>query len=299
MRRIEEARMGVDQTERGGGWLRSLVRGPRALLAAAIGAVVTAVAVGVVTERISTSDLADRLRFGAPPIGVTVFPFPAMGAVPGAASAGRLDTPAMRRRIDGRPVSELPDDLPLVAAHATSVLLRLRGEWSAGVDIVDMRVRVLRRGPLLTGTLLLGPGPQGATEGVVLGTTVDDPVPRLVQEGGARPYFATHRISLAHGESLDVTLAPRAAHASVEWDLAIDYVADGRTGTEHVGGGGVASDHVDAQPFAITATPPRLSDYQAVYWVDVEDPDLRVRLLTPDRYCAADHTLDRGHVLGC
>jgi hypothetical protein len=193
----------------------------------------------------------------------------------------------------------VPDALPVIAAHQTGVSLQLQGRRSAGVDIVDMRVRVLGTGPPLTGTLVLGPGPQGADESTVLQTTVDDPVPRLTQAGSDQPYFATHHVTLAHDEPFLLVLTVTAARAAVRWDLEIDYVADGRAGTEYVGAGGVVHGDADPQPFAITATPPRLREYRVVYTTDVRDPDWRVRLVTPDQDCAAEHALYPSLSLGC
>jgi hypothetical protein len=257
----------------------------------AIGALLTALVVAVGKQLFPTPDVADRLRLGQPPIDVTVTPWATLSAVPGAASRDRLDTPALRPEIDGRAPGDLPVNLPIVAAGSMSISLELRGQRSAGVDIVGMRVRVLRQGPPLTGTILLGPGPQGASEKVVLETTVDDPVPRLAEAGSRQPYFTGHHVTLGLDELFLLTLAPAAARSSLQWDLAIEWVADGRIGTEYVGAGGVVTGDHDPRPFEITAVAPRLSDYGVVY---AADSDMVYRLLTPDRYCAAEPALQAG-----
>jgi hypothetical protein len=50
----------------------------------------------------------------------------------------------------------------------------------------------------------------------------------------------------------------------------------------------------DPRPFEITAVAPRLSDYGVVY---AADSDMVYRLLTPDRYCAAEQALQSGGVV--
>jgi hypothetical protein len=276
----------------------SLLTWPRALAAAAVGAALTALAVGIAQDLFPISEIADGLRFGDA-IGVTVLPFDTLGAVPGAASQQALDTAHWRTEIDGQPVASLPHDLPVVPAHSTTVLFELRGQRSSGVDIIGAQVRVLKREAAFKGSFFLGPGPQGANDGVVLQASLDDPVPRLTEADTGHPYFPGHHITLVQNESFPLTVMPKADHSFLQWDLAVQYVVAGRSATEYIGSGGVVHGGNDPHPFSITGLQAHLTDYRAVYTMDVQSPDLNYRLLTPDQYCAAEQELYEHFYFNC
>jgi hypothetical protein len=175
------------------------------------------------------------------------------------------------------------------------VHLQLTGQRSLPVDVVGMRIRVLRRQPPLTGTLLLGPGPQGSNPNIVLRATVDDPAPKLTEVNGdtvvQQPYFASHHISLSRGETVPVALSTEAVHGYCEWDIAIEYVADGKSAVMYVGRNGIVHGDRDPRPFAVSALPPRMGDYGVVYTFPAYSTgNVYYRRISPDQYCSAVST---------
>lgn len=144
----------------------------------------------------------------------------------------------------------------------------------------------------LTGTFLLGPGPQGAGPEVVLQTTVDDRASRLTERTpgmpASEPYFASHHITLSHGETVTIALFTSAVHGYSQWDLVVDYIADGKTAVMYVGRNGVIHGNLDPRPFAISALPPRIQDYGVVYTFPAQTVgDSYYRRINPDEYCSA------------
>jgi len=155
-----------------------------------------------------------------------------------------------------------------------------------------MRIRVLRRETPLTGTFLLGPGPQGDTADLVLQATVDDPAPKLTEPAAGatiqQPYFSTHHASLSRGQTLPIVMFMKAAHCYCEWDVAIEYVADGKTAVMHVGKSGIMRGDKGDRPFAISALPPRIQDYGVVYTFPAQGTgDSYYRRVPAEQYCSA------------
>ena len=273
--------------------LRRLLASPVGIAIAAISALVTALVVGVGQELLPKELLADRLRPGDP-ISVTVVPSVPQAGVPGAAARERLDSPTMQRAVEAMrpPFPEALGKTQLVPASQTEIVLQLIGRRSQPVEIVGMHIRVLHREAPLTGSFLLGPGPQGGGPDVLLRATVDDPVPRLthVVQGTdtQEPFFASHHISLMRGESVPVALFITAGHGYCEWDLAVDYLADGKAATLFVGRNGVVHGERDDRPFAISALPPRIHDYGVVYTFPAQTVgDSYYKRITADQYCPA------------
>jgi hypothetical protein len=280
----------------GVGRLRRLLSSPVTILVAAVSALVTALVVGVGQELLPKENLADRLRTGDA-IGVTVVADEPQAAVPGAVARERLDSPDSQRAVEAirPPFPEAVGKVQLVPASSMQIYLQLTGKRSQPVDIIGMRVRVLRRQAPLTGTFLLGPGPQGSSPDVVLQATVDDPAPRLteVTNGTAaqEPYFASHHVSLARGETVPFVLFAKATRSYSEWDIAIDYVADGKNAVAYVGRNGLVQGNRDSRPFAISALPPRIQDYGVVYTFPADGVgDSYYRRIDSDHYCSAVST---------
>jgi hypothetical protein len=275
------------------GRVRRLLTSPISILLGAFAALVTALVVGVGQELIPKENLADQLRRGDA-FTVTVVTDPPHEAVPGAVARERLDSLDSQRAIESMrpPFSEAIGKAQFVPANQTQIYLQLTGQRSQPVNVIGMHIRVLKREPPLSGTLLLGPGPQGSSPDVVLQTTVDDPSPRLIEFGGEsstrEPYFATHHISLARAETVPIVLFATAGHCYCEWDVAIDYLADGKKAVLYAGRGGIVHGDRDARPFAISALPPRIQNYGVVYTLPVEGTgDLYYRRIASDHYCDA------------
>jgi hypothetical protein len=272
--------------------LRRVASSPLAVLVAAVSALVTALVVGVGQELFPKENLADRLRPGDA-IGVTVSTEEPQAAVPGAVARERLDSPDSQKAIEAirPPFSDAVANVPLVPASQTRIFLQLTGQRSQPVNVIGMRIRVLRREPPLTGTFLLGPGPQGDTADLVLQATVDDPAPKLSEPAGGsiqQPYFSTHHASLSRGQTVPIVMFMKAAHCYCEWDVAIEYVSDGKTGVTHVGKSGIMRGARGDRPFAITALPPRIQDYGVVYTFPAQGAgDSYYRRVPADQYCSA------------
>jgi hypothetical protein len=272
--------------------LRRLLSSPIAVMVAAVSALITALVVGVGQELFPKENLADRLRPGDA-IGVTVATDEPQAAVPGAVARERLDSPDSQKTVEAiRP--PFPDALgkvQLVPASQTRIYLQLTGQRSQPVNVIGMRIRVLRRQAPLTGTFLLGPGPQGDTSDLVLQATVDDPAPKLTQlaDGPVQePYFSTHHKTLSRGESVPIVMFTKAAHGYCEWDVAIEYVADSKTAVMHVGRNGIMRGDRNDRPFAISALPPRIESYGVVYTFPAQGVgDSYYRRISSDQYCSA------------
>jgi hypothetical protein len=275
------------------GRIRRLLTSPIGILLGALAALFTAIVVGVGQELIPKENLADQLRRGDP-FAVTVVTEPPHEAVPGAVARERLDSPESQRVIESMraPFSEAVGKAQFVPANQTQIHLQLTGQRSQPVNVIGMHIRVLKREPPLTGTLLLGPGPQGSSPDVVLQATVDDRSPRLVEFGGQsstkEPYFATHHISLARAETVAVVLFTAAGHCYCEWDIAIDYLVDGKQSVLYAGRGGIVHGDGDPRPFAISALPARIQDYGVVYALPGQSTaDFHYRRISSDGYCDA------------
>jgi len=272
-----------------------LLHSPIGAVGAAVAALLTAVVVGVGLELVPVREIADQLRFGDP-ISATIVSDPPEAGVPGAATNVTLAGDADQREITNLrpPLPSKVRGAPLVPVGWMAVLVELRGRRSEPVDVLNAHVRVLRCQPPLTGTFLLGPGPQGSEESLVLSTTVDDLAPRLLGAGDGQPYFPGHRLTLARDETVAMTIEERSTRSYCEWDLALDYVTNGHRGTAYVGSGGVVSGSHDGQPFTITARPPRIERYGAVYGIDTSlTSEFRYERLTRDRYCSVVRVLYR------
>jgi hypothetical protein len=263
------------------------------VLVAAVSALITALVVGVGQELFPKENLADRLRPGDA-IGVTVATDEPQAAVPGAVARERLDSPDSQRAVEAiRP--PFPDALgkvQLVPASRTRIYLQLTGRRSQPVNVIGMRIQVLRRQAPLTGTFFLGPGPQGDSPDLVLQATVDDPAPKLTEPAAdasvKEPYFTTHHVSLSRGESVPIVMFVKAAHGYCEWDIAVEYVADGKTAVMHVGKNGIMRGDRGDRPFAISALPPRIQNYGVVYTFPAEGAgDSYYRRISSDQYCSA------------
>lgn len=280
-----------------GSRLRRLLASPVAIALAAISALVTALIVGVGQELFPKENLADRLRAGDA-ISVTIVTEVPQAGVPGAAARERLDSPSSEKAVEAirPPFPERVGKVELIpASSAQMVHLQLTGQRSLPVDVVGMRIRVLRRQPPLTGTLLLGPGPQGSNPNIVLRATVDDPAPKLTEVNGdtvvQQPYFASHHISLSRGETVPIALSTEAVHGYCEWDIAIEYIADGKSAVMYVGRNGIVHGDRDDRPFAVSALPPRMGDYGVVYTFPAYSTgDVYYRRISPDQYCSAVST---------
>jgi hypothetical protein len=283
----------MPEERRPGGRLGRLLTSPAGIIVGALTALFTALVVGVGQELIPKENLADVFR-GGDPFTVTVSTDVPQESVPGAVARERLDSPDSQRAVESMraPYKEAVGNVKLVPAGQTEIYLQLRGRRSQPVNIIGMHVRVLRREPPLTGTLLLGPGPQGDSPDVVLQTTIDEPSPRLIElsaEGLAQqPFFATHHVSLSLGETVLFALFTKVGHCYCEWDVAVEYVADGKPAVLYAGRNGIVHSDRDPRPFAISALPPRIQDYDVVYSLPFEvTTDFTYRRLSSDRYCDA------------
>jgi hypothetical protein len=294
-RSLDRTGQGAPGREQGrsGGRIRRLLASPIGILLGALAALFTAIVVGVGQELIPKENLADQFRRGDP-FTVTVVAEPPHEAVPGAVARERLDSLDSQRVIESMraPFSEAVGKARFVPASQTQIHLQLTGQRSQPVNVIGMHIRVLKREPPLTGTLLLGPGPQGSSLDVVLQATVDDLSPRLVEFGGQnsaqQPYFATHRISLARAETVSVVLFTTVGHCYCEWDLAIDYLADGKQSVLYAGRDGIVHGDRDPRPFAISALPARIQDYGVVYTLPAQvTTDFHYRRISSDQYCDA------------
>jgi hypothetical protein len=273
--------------------MRRVLASPVGILLGAFAALATALVVGVGQELIPKESLADLFRRGDP-FTVTVVTDPPHEAVPGAVARERLDSLDSQRAIESMrpPFSEALGRSRFVPANQAATYLQLTGQRSQPVNVTGIHIRVLKREPPLTGTLLLGPGPQGSSPDVVLQATVDDPSPRLIESGGQatsrEPYFATHHISLSRAETVRVVLFTTASHCYCEWDVAIDYLADGKQAVLYAGRDGIVHGDRDPRPFAISALPPRIQDYGVVYTLPVEGSGgLYYRRISSASYCDA------------
>jgi hypothetical protein len=282
---------GQADKEHTGGRLRRLLASPAGVIAGALTALFTALVVGVGQELVPKENLADLFR-GGDPFSVTVATDVPQEAVPGAVARERLDSAESQQAIESMraPFKEAIGKARLVPADQTTIYMQLTGQRSQPVNVIGMHIRVLKREAPLTGTLLLGPGPQGDSPNIVLQATVDDPSSKLVElvngVPAQQPYFATRHVSVARGEAVPFALFTRAGHCYCEWDVAVDFVADGRQSVLYVGRNGIVHGDRDPRPFAISAVPPRIENYGVVYALPVEaTTDFSYRRLSSDRYC--------------
>lgn len=131
-----------------------------------------------------------------------------------------------------------PDDLfrdSALRRRATKVgvsgtKLTIEGANSHTVVITEIHAKILRRDPLVTGTLLSAP-PQGIERLVRIGFDLDqpDPIARVSTQGElGEPYFASNAVTLKDHETATFQIDAHAAKATYTWAVQVDLVVDGR-----------------------------------------------------------------------
>jgi hypothetical protein len=121
--------------------------------------------------------------------------------------------PALVAKYGGGPVGRL--DIVIVAEGGRSQ-----------TRIVDIRPRVLKTLPLLTGTYF---HPVTAGQGDVIALQANlDGTDRLLRGTDRKPYFTAKQILLNRGEQETLRLSFTAAKAAYEFELVATIVADGR-----------------------------------------------------------------------
>ncbi|MGW4956317.1 hypothetical protein ACWEPL_03710 [Nonomuraea sp. NPDC004186] len=132
-----------------------------------------------------------------------------------------------------------------------NVVIVLQGQRSEPIRIIDVRPRVLRSGPVPTGTCLTIPAQGEGTE-----YKIDVNLDLQAPEGGGSRYLPKS-IDLADGERVTVDFTVRAEHRWYEWDIEVVYVykADGQPTSAFFG-------EADGQPFRVTG---EAKKYAVVY----------------------------------
>ena len=247
----------------------------------------TAFILAVAQGLFPAAQISDLLRPGKP-IAAAVFNKEG-GDFPGAAAREQLDSLTWRASIEAMSVPSRPPGVRFVPAHTSYILLQLRGLRSQPVDIVDMRVRVLKHQDPLRGTLLTDIGPQGGSSALYWDIAVDKPAPGLVDHQTGEPYFPGHHITVAKDEMVAITLKTTAARWYTDWDLAADYVVGGSHGSLYIGAGGVVPSSIDDHPFRITALPQHMRDYGAIYgWsFNANELGAHYKFMPSDQACSA------------
>ena len=153
--------------------------------------------------------------------------------------------------------------------------LVLEGRTHRDVAIVDMRAKILRRDPLLTGATV-SCASAGAIDAIGVGFDFDEPRPtarRIKDLSGhdlGAPYFARGNIlTLKKGEVQPIQVVGLASRDYVEWEIEARAVIDGKEKDIRINNNG--------EPFHITGGPegvePSRVRYRRYYeWVWYETP---------------------------
>lgn len=116
---------------------------------------------------------------------------------------------------------------------STQVNLFLHGPQVGTGSVLDVRARVIRRHPPLTGSWLCSPM-AGAVTAVPLMYDLDDDVARgwegrqdgAVSRVGESPYFKDRRVVLNPGEQFFIQVRAEVTASYVEWELEVDLSSD-------------------------------------------------------------------------
>jgi hypothetical protein len=139
-----------------------------------------------------------------------------------------------------------------VDSPTTHVRVSLQGGSETTVQVAGVSVRIVRRHPLLDGTLLMGPPPGcGGIEPHELRIDLDTSPPRILAE---EPEDQDLLFSLRQGEWEVFDIIATADKALYQWQLELDVIAQGRSETITIDNNG--------KPFVTSGSP----DVPRFYW---------------------------------
>lgn len=142
---------------------------------------------------------------------------------------------------------------PIEEAAVTVVLTGNR----SSLRIVDIEPRILDRGPVADGALLIYSS-AGTTDTIELSADLDTPVPRFVTAADRKtPYFRKKQIDLKRDERVTLSLSVKGKAASYAFDLLVTVLAEDRTEQVSVEG-------PDGGPFRVTGLAGTYRSYYAV-----------------------------------
>ncbi len=134
------------------------------------------------------------------------------------------------------------------------VTVVLEGSRST-LRIVDIQPRVLTKGPVSKGALLV-PTTAGEVGTIELSADLDRPTPRFTTPKNRRtPYFTSKQIDLKRDERVTLVMSIKGRKAYYEFDLVATVIAEGRTEKISIKG-------PDGTPFRLTGP---AVDYDSVY----------------------------------
>ncbi|MFF4623051.1 hypothetical protein [Nonomuraea jabiensis] len=170
------------------------------------------------------------------------------------ATAGRLppaDHAVLLQRLSFKQLNEVLSRNHAARVRQMNVVIVLQGQRSEPIRIIDVRPRVLRSGPIPTGTCLTIPS-QGEESEFKVKANLDRQTP---ERGG--PRFLPKSIDLADGERVTVEFTVAVEERWYEWDIEVIYVykSDEEPSSSFFRG-------ADGQPFRITGEAKR---YATVY----------------------------------
>jgi hypothetical protein len=143
---------------------------------------------------------------------------------------------------------------PVVA----DLTLVLEGRRTQTVRVIDVRPRVVSRGPPFTGTLLTRTA-EGEQEVPNLVGNLDLPLPTFRDSSQAeQSYFQTHQVDLAKNERFAFGLRVVGRRASYVWDIEVTYLDRSGSHTMYVSG-------PDGRPFRLAGQLDDITGYAVRY----------------------------------
>jgi hypothetical protein len=198
-------------------WFEALLRGPRFIITT-----VAVVLVGMIVP-IGWNFIGNQI---GEPIAVRVEADPE-----GVGDLSWALTNVIRPRGLGPPVDLNHLQSRGIKVRENSHKVIVTGQRSYPILVTGMRARVLGQAPAARGTLVSLRMQGGTEKSVRVGFDLDasHPVAREDNYGRlGRPYFSSHHVSLANGESAVFEVMAYARTASFDWEILLELLVDGQ-----------------------------------------------------------------------